>query len=119
MLLFGLSSSTIDLDTDGSNIGAKPRVRPTPQFAVRRRPMGTGSGFLVSRDGLIATNYHVIEKAHTVHVIQSDKTKSFVVGVAAFDEDADIAIIRVIDRLSADPLALSEDELPPVGTKVF
>ena len=82
------------------------------------RQIGNGSGFLASKKGLIATNYHVIEKAHTAYVVFADETKLPVLGVAARDEEADIAIIVVAGPLSAQPLQLAEFDLP-IGAKVY
>ncbi len=81
--------------------------------------IASGSGFLISTKGLIATNYHVIEKAHTAHVVLADKTNLAVLGVAALDEEADIAIIKVSGQIRAQPLELAVNDLPPVGAKVY
>lgn len=100
------------------------------------RTIGSGSGFLVGSSNLVATNYHVIEKAHKAHVVLAGETKvegaeNFlerfetgetrvpVLGVAAYDEEADLAIIKLDKRISAQPLELATGDLPPVGTKVY
>jgi len=83
------------------------------------RTIGTGSGFLVSTNGLIATNYHVIRNADSARVVFSDDKTLPVVGVAATDEDADLAIIKVAYHFSVRPLELAEIELPPIGAKVY
>lgn len=83
------------------------------------RSFADGSGFLVGTGGLIATNYHVIEGAHTAQVILADNTKYPVEGAAALDSDADLAIIKVTGRISARPLELAGDDLPPVGVRVY
>jgi S1-C subfamily serine protease len=80
--------------------------------------IGSGSGFLLDKNGLVATNYHVIEKAHTAHLLLADKTKLPVLGVAALDEEADIAIIQVKGRVDAHPLELAGNDLS-VGAKVY
>ena len=54
-----------------------------------------GSGFLVSADGEIVTNYHVIKDAHTAVVKLSNGAFFPVNGVLASDEDKDLAIIKV------------------------
>lgn len=79
---------------------------------------GSGSGFLVG-NRLIATNYHVIKKANRTHVVLADRTNLPVLGVAALDEEADIAIIMVADQIPAKPLELAVRNLPRVGTKVY
>jgi Tfp pilus assembly protein PilF len=74
---------------------------------------------LVDRNGLFVTNYHVIKNAHTAYVVLADETKLLVMGVAALDKKADLAILKVAEKLVAQPLELAGPEVPPVGTKVF
>jgi S1-C subfamily serine protease len=81
--------------------------------------IGRGSGFLVGASGLIATNYHVIEQAHRAHVVVADETRVPVLGVAAYDSDVDIAIVKVAGVIAAPPLELAGAALPPVGAKVY
>lgn len=81
------------------------------------KSIGHGSGFFVSDDGLVVTNFHVIEGAFFVHVSTSDGTVYSLKGVEAFDKRADIAILRVAgNNLPALTLA---SVAPPVGTRVF
>jgi len=64
----------------------------------------SGSGFIVTKDGYIVTNYHVIENGETVTVTLNDGT-SYPAQIIGGDKDYDIAIIKV------DP---GETELKPV-----
>src|ERR1017187_4714769 len=54
-----------------------------------------GSGFIVSPDGEIVTNYHVIKEAHSAVVKLSNGAFFPVSGVLAFDADKDLAIVKV------------------------
>src|SRR5580693_7565805 len=54
-----------------------------------------GSGFLVSADGEIVTNYHVIKEAHSAIVKLSNGAFFPVSGVLADDSTRDLAIIKV------------------------
>ena len=54
-----------------------------------------GSGFLVSADGEIVTNYHVIEEAHSATVKLSNGAFFPVSGVLAAEADKDLAVIKV------------------------
>jgi S1-C subfamily serine protease len=54
-----------------------------------------GSGFLVSADGEIVTNHHVIKEAHSATVKLSNGAFFPVNGVLADDADKDLAIIKV------------------------
>lgn len=57
-----------------------------------------GSGFLVSSEGEIVTNYHVIKDAHSAIVKMSNGAFFPVEGVLASDPDKDLAIIKVHGR---------------------
>lgn len=59
------------------------------------RQQGLGSGFIVSADGLIATNLHVIGEARPISVQTADGKKFEVTEVHAFDRPLDLALIRV------------------------
>src|SRR5260370_30381884 len=54
-----------------------------------------GSGFLVSADGEIVTNYHVIKEAHSATVKLSNGAFFPVSGVLAAEADKDLAVIKV------------------------
>jgi S1-C subfamily serine protease len=57
-------------------------------------PIAQGSGFLVSRDGLIVTNYHVIAQGISAVVKLPDGAFFAVDGVVAFDKARDVALIK-------------------------
>ncbi|MCA8985250.1 MAG: S1C family serine protease [Planctomycetaceae bacterium] len=54
-----------------------------------------GSGFVVSSNGTVVTNYHVIEGAKEANVEFSDGTKAEVLGFKHYDAAYDIAIIQI------------------------
>jgi tetratricopeptide (TPR) repeat protein len=82
------------------------------------RVMGFGSGFFVSQDGLIVTNYHVIRGAIFAGVVRSDNSTLFVEGLLASDPKADLALLKVTG--SGFPvLPVGDVEPPKIGTKVF
>ena len=56
---------------------------------------GIGSGFAISADGLIATNFHVIGEGRALKVETSDGRELEVTGVHAWDRHADLAVLRV------------------------
>jgi S1-C subfamily serine protease len=87
---------------------------------------GVGSGFVVSRDGEIATNAHVvttgegdeIKRANQLYVEFADgnQVEAKIVG---FDPNADIALIKVDpEGLTLRPLPLAQDSEVQVGTPV-
>ncbi len=59
---------------------------------------GLGSGFIVSPDGQVVTNYHVIKSAHTARVQLANGASFGVDGVLAEDQNRDLAILKVSGR---------------------
>jgi serine protease Do len=55
---------------------------------------GLGSGFIVSKDGLILTNAHVVAEATTVTVKLTDK-REFKAKVIGIDKPSDVAVIKI------------------------
>ena len=58
------------------------------------KPVAQGTGFLVSKDGRIVTNYHVIKDASSAIVKLPDGAFYDVDGVVAFDKARDLAVIK-------------------------
>ena len=78
-----------------------------------------GSGFVVDEQGLVITNYHVIEGAKEATVIFPDKTKFPVEGFLAIVPRKDLALLRIqvgTKRLQALRIA---DQLPSKGERVY
>ena len=88
-------------------------------FRRQRRPTrGVGSGFIVSRDGYILTNYHVIEEAHRIIVgMQSgEKYRGTVVGV---DSETDVAVIKIDAQKDLPVVTLGNSDAAEVGDWVL
>ncbi|MFT6590544.1 MAG: serine protease Do [Rhodoferax sp.] len=66
--------------------------RPAPQ--QEDRPRGVGSGFILSADGLIMTNAHVVDGADEVLVTLTDK-REFKAKIIGADKRSDIALVKI------------------------
>jgi len=77
-----------------------PRVR---ENGTEEREVGGGSGFIVSEDGLIVTNRHVVEDEEARYSVLLNDGASYDVTVLARDPQLDIAILK-IDELPKAPL---------------
>ena len=64
------------------------------QIPRERRENSLGSGVIVSADGYIVTNAHVVEKADEIKVLLSDK-REFTGKVVGSDPKSDIAVIKI------------------------
>jgi serine protease Do len=72
-------------------------IDPDDFFGDRSRSlpeMGSGSGVIISEDGYIVTNNHVVDGADEVMVTLSNK-KSFKAKVVATDPSSDLAVVKV------------------------
>jgi len=55
---------------------------------------GGGSGFIMSEDGLVVTNHHVIDEADEITVRLADR-REFIAELVGSDEETDIAVLRI------------------------
>lgn len=89
-----------------------PRQRPQrqqPQVQKKeRRQQGLGSGVIVSKDGYILTNYHVVSGADEIEVKLNDGRvlKAQTVGS---DSLTDVAVIKIVDKVNNLPVAYLGD----------
>ncbi len=60
----------------------------------KRTRQGQGSGFIISKDGYILTNNHVVEQADTITVIMADE-KEYDGELVGTDPQSDIALIKI------------------------
>ncbi len=77
-----------------------PRVR---EQGTEEREVGGGSGFVVSGDGLIVTNRHVVDDREARYSIITNDGDSFEVEVLARDPQLDIAVLKLTEP-PAEPL---------------
>jgi len=78
---------------------------------------GQGSGFILSKDGRILTNYHVIEETQQVEVTLSDKHK-YKAQIILQDPAHDLALLQ-IKASNLTPAVLSESRDLQVGQNVY
>lgn len=71
-----------------------PQVRPDQQPQRRFRQMGQGSGFLISADGEILTNHHVVGDADKITVTLNDG-REFEAERVGTDASSEVAVIRI------------------------
>jgi len=69
-----------------------------------RRPESLGSGFIISADGYVLTNYHVVEGAEEVIVRMKDRRELTAV-IVGLDERSDLALLKVV---TSEPLPTVE-----------
>jgi len=83
------------------------------------REIGTGSGFIVSNDGKVITNYHVIQRAVSAEVITYDEKSYKVSKVLDYDIDGDIALLQVENLNTIPPVILGDSDKVEIGDEVL
>lgn len=87
-----------------------------PAFSTRimEIPQGMGTGVIVSSDGKIVTNNHVIQGAKTINVTLSDR-RQFVAKLLDTDPMSDIAILKITDDQPFPVAELTPSEEVRIG----
>ncbi|MCP1574912.1 serine protease Do [Herbaspirillum rubrisubalbicans] len=91
-----------------------------PQLQMPQQPRimhGLGSGFIISPDGLILTNAHVVDGAQEVVVKLTDR-REFKAKVLGIDKQSDIAVIR-IDAKNLPTVQIGDPSKVKVGQPVL
>jgi serine protease Do len=82
-----------------------------------QRVRGSGSGFIVSEDGYVITNNHVIEGAETIQLQLSDR-REFTAELVGRDPTTDVALLK-LDAEGLTPVTLGSSEATRVGEWVL
>ncbi len=90
---------------------------PHPNVPKEHKEQSLGSGVIVSDDGYIVTNNHVIEKAQEIKVLLSDK-KDYKAKLIGADPKTDIAVVK-IDAKGLTALPWGDSNKLKVGEIVF
>ncbi len=79
-------------------------------FREQQTPhMGVGSGVIISSDGYIVTNNHVIDMSNEIEVVLNDK-RSFVAKIIGKDPSTDLALLKIdAEDLAVIPFGNSDD----------
>jgi serine protease Do len=113
------STSIRKTSDDGDNLSQLFRGFPgfdvpdNPQFRGPRKQQAAGSGVIMTSDGYILTNHHVVDSATKVHVVLADK-REFDAKVVGTDSDADIAVIKV-DATGLPAVTIGDSSKVEVG----
>ena len=83
-----------------------------------RTTIGTGSGVIVSSDGFIITNNHVIENATQIEVTTNDN-KSFDAELIGTDQNSDIAVLKISGESRFPYIRFADSDQTKIGEWVL
>lgn len=102
-------------------VGIQTDITATNIFGMTVSGSVSGSGFVISEDGYILTNYHVVEDAYTggyeVKVMFYDGS-TYTAEIKGFDRNNDIAVLK-IDATGLDAAELGSSDSLFVGDTVY
>ena len=85
-------------------------------FGRTTESAASGSGFFITKDGYILTNYHVVEGSNSITVTTYDGT-GYDATLIGYDESNDIAVLK-IDASDLTPVVLGDSDTLNVGDTV-
>lgn len=98
-----------------STVGITTSVT-TNVWGFQTTSAAAGSGFIISADGYILTNYHVIDDADSITVTLYDGT-TYDAALIGYDESNDIAVVKV-EAENLSPVILGDSDSLNVGDSV-
>lgn len=97
----------------------QPRQQAPQQQRKKNEPVqsGLGSGVIISEDGYIVTNNHVVDGADKLEVLFNDNS-SYDAKIIGTDEASDLALIKV-DAKDLTPITFGDSETVKIGEWVL
>lgn len=116
-----LSPEEIYLDACQSTVGVIIPGQSANIFGQSSSRTVSGSGLILSENGYVLTNYHVIEPAYTggtpIQIVTYDGTE-YIANVVGIETDSDLAVLK-IDAMDLQAAALGNSDEMRVGQAVY
>ena len=91
----------------------------TNQFKQNRVQRSLGSGVIVTKDGYIVTNNHVVENADEISVTIGEDPTEYSAKLIGKDSDSDIAVIKIDSSKTLNPIKLGDSSSLLIGDVTF
>lgn len=79
------------------------------------RTEGSGTGFIVDKNGYILTNHHVIEKADRIKVKLNGEPAEYKARVIGYDAETDLAVLKIDTKHPLIPVQIGNSDSVEVG----
>ena len=112
-----MTPAEVYASTVGSVVSINCSAVSTNIFGQRVESASSGSGFVITQDGYIVTNHHVVASASSVKVTMYDG-KEYSAAVVGSDSDYDVAVLKV-ETTGLQPVTLGNSADVNVGDTVL
>lgn len=89
------------------------------QIGTQERQVGAGTGFIISKEGMIITNRHVVQDESASYTVVFNDGQKFEAKIVARDTLLDIAFLKIETNRELTPLQLGSSEELQVGQTVI
>jgi S1-C subfamily serine protease len=114
----GSSSGTATLDTTTASAAQQSGVVLISTVLGYQSAEAAGTGVVLTSDGLVVTNNHVVEGATEITVTIGATGESYTATVVGTDATADVAVLQLQDAAGLTTVALDDDDAVAVGDAV-
>ena len=87
-------------------------------YRMREKQEIVGSGIIISDDGYIITNLHIIDRKKEINV-ELDDGQIRIASVVGYDQRSDLAVIKITSQEPLAPIKLANSKSIRVGDEVF
>lgn len=112
-----MSAAEVYAANVASTVGIRTSIIMTNLWGQQTTSAAAGSGFILTEDGYIVTNYHVVEGATSVTVSTYDGN-SYNASIVGYDESNDLAVLK-IGASGLSPVVLGSSDRLNVGDGVL
>lgn len=112
-----MSAAEVYAKNVNSTVGIQTSITSTNLWGQQTTSAASGSGFILTADGYIVTNYHVIQSADSV-TVSTYNGASYSAKIVGYDESNDLAVLK-IDATGLSPVVLGSSEKLNVGDTVL
>ena len=103
----------------GFNFGPQVQIPQLKQNGTQLQQVGAGSGFIISNDGMILTNKHVVSDTSAEYTVITSDGKKYTAKVLARDPAQDLALVKIDGTAPFPTVVLGDSSKVQTGQSVI
>jgi serine protease Do len=117
----GVVSQVVQPNTQIAKLQNVPAIlaKVEPGVVSVHTNLGAGTGMILTADGQVLTNYHVIQGASSINVTLFNETKARTATVKGFDQSNDVAVLQITGASGLPTVQLGNSDSVQVGDDVI